>query len=171
MGKDNDINIVVIGHVDSGDPATTCDLINKLGVTDGKFETSKYHCTITDAPEQADCAVLIIDSTTIVSILSKDGHIQHTLRGFALGRKQLICCCSEMQAAFSKDQYDEIVREASSFLKSLGYDHNKITFVPISVSKGDSVIEGSTNLEWYKGPTLHEAIDQIDGPKMPVRGL
>jgi elongation factor 1-alpha len=76
-----------------------------------------------------------------------------------------------MQAAFSKDQYDEIVREASSFLKSLGYDHNKITFVPISVSKGDSVIEGSTNLEWYKGPTLHEAIDQIDGPKMPVRGL
>jgi translation elongation factor EF-1alpha len=96
MGKDKDINIVVIGHVYSGDPATTCDLINKLGVTDGKFETSKYHCTITDAPEQADCAVLIIDSTTIVSILSKDGHIQHTLRAFALGRKQLICCCNEV---------------------------------------------------------------------------
>ncbi|KAB2008216.1 hypothetical protein ES319_D10G084200v1 [Gossypium barbadense] len=29
------------------------------------------------------------------------------------------------------------------------------------------MIETSTNLDWYKGPTLHEALDQISEPKRP----
>ena len=77
----------------------------------------------------------------------------------------------QMQATISKDHYDGIVREASSYLENLGYNHNKISFVPISVSNANNIIEISTNLEWYKGPTLHEAIDQINGPERPVRGL
>ena len=97
MGEDKrHINIVFIGHVDSGKSDTTGYLIDKLGVANGKFETSKYYCNITDAAEQADCAVLVIDSTTRMSILSKDELIEHTLRAFAIGRQQLICCCNEV---------------------------------------------------------------------------
>jgi translation elongation factor EF-1alpha len=29
------------------------------------------------------------------------------------------------------------------------------------------MIERSTNLDWYKGPTLLEALDQINKPKRP----
>ncbi|KAK9154119.1 hypothetical protein Sjap_001599 [Stephania japonica] len=204
MGKEKvHINIVVIGHVDSGKSTTTGHLIYKLGGIDKrvierfekeaaemnkrsfkyawvldklkaerergitidialwKFETTKYYCTVIDAPghrdfiknmitgtSQADCAVLIIDSTTggFEAGISKDGQTrEHALLAFTLGVKQMICCCN----------------------KKVGYNPDKVPFVPISGFEGDNMIERSTNLDWYKGPTLLDALDQINEPKRP----
>ncbi|KAK6163273.1 hypothetical protein DH2020_000137 [Rehmannia glutinosa] len=229
MGKEKfHINIVVIGHVDSGKSTTTGHLIYKLGGIDKrvierfekeaaemnkrsfkyawvldklkaerergitidialwKFETTKYYCTVIDAPghrdfiknmitgtSQADCAVLIIDSTTggFEAGISKDGQTrEHALLAFTLGVKQMICCCNKMDATtpkYSKARYDEIVKEVSSYLKKVGYNPDKIPFVPISGFEGDNMIERSTNLDWYKGPTLLEALDLISEPKRP----
>ena len=77
-----------------------------------KFETTKYYCTVIDAPghrdfiknmitgtSQADCAVLIIDSTTggFEAGISKDGQTrEHALLAFTLGVKQMICCCNKV---------------------------------------------------------------------------
>ncbi|XP_061976423.1 elongation factor 1-alpha isoform X3 [Populus nigra] len=151
-----------------------------------KFETTRYYCTVIDAPghrdfiknmitgtSQADCAVLIIDSTTggFEAGISKDGQTrEHALLAFTLGVKQMICCCNKMDATtpkYSKARYDEIVKEVSSYLKKVGYNPDKIPFVPISGFEGDNMIERSTNLDWYKGPTLLEALDQIQEPKRP----
>ncbi|CAI9774629.1 unnamed protein product [Fraxinus pennsylvanica] len=229
MGKEKiHINIVVIGHVDSGKSTTTGHLIYKLGGIDKrvierfekeaaemnkrsfkyawvldklkaerergitidialwKFETTKYYCTVIDAPghrdfiknmitgtSQADCAVLIIDSTTggFEAGISKDGQTrEHALLAFTLGVKQMICCCNKMDATtpkYSKARYDEIIKEVSSYLKKVGYNPEKIPFVPISGFEGDNMIERSANLDWYKGPTLLEALDLLQEPKRP----
>jgi elongation factor 1-alpha len=48
---------------------------------------------------QADCAVLIIDSTTggFEAGISKDGQTrEHALLAFTLGVKQMICCCNKV---------------------------------------------------------------------------
>ncbi|TVU37096.1 hypothetical protein EJB05_10387 [Eragrostis curvula] len=122
---------------------------------------------------QADCAVLIIDSTTggFEAGISKDGQTrEHALLAFTLGVRQMICCCNKMDATtpkYSKARYDEIVKEVGSYLKKVGYNPEKIPFVPISGFEGDNMIERSTNLDWYKGPTLLEALDQINEPKRP----
>ncbi|KAI3783320.1 hypothetical protein L1987_42398 [Smallanthus sonchifolius] len=201
MGKEKiHVNIVVIGHVDSGKSTTTGHLIYKLGGIDKrviekfekeaaemnkrsfkyawvldklkaerergitidialwKFETSKYYCTVIDAPghrdfiknmitgtSQADCAVLIIDSTTggFEAGISKDGQTrEHALLAFTLGVKQMICCCNKMDATtpkYSKNRYDEIIKEVSSYLKKVGYNPDKIPFVPISGFEGDNM--------------------------------
>ncbi|RHN81525.1 putative protein-synthesizing GTPase [Medicago truncatula] len=55
----------------------------------------------------------------------------------------------------------------SSYLKKVGYNPENIPFVPISGFEGDNMIERSTNLNWYKGPTLLGALDQINEPKRP----
>ena len=68
---------------------------------------------------------------------------------------------------YSKSRYEEIVKEVSSYLKKVGYNPDKIAFVPISGFEGNNMIERSTNLDWYKGPTLLEALDQINEPKRP----
>ncbi|CAJ1969193.1 unnamed protein product [Sphenostylis stenocarpa] len=77
-----------------------------------KFETTKYYCIVIDAPghrdfiknmitgtSQADCVVLIIDSTTggFEAGISKDGQTrEHALLTFTLGVRQMICCCNKM---------------------------------------------------------------------------
>ncbi|GJW46205.1 elongation factor 1-alpha [Tanacetum coccineum] len=160
-----------------------------------KFETTKYYFTVIDAPghrdfiknmitgtSQADCAVLIIDSTTggFEAGISKDGQTrEHALLAFTLGVKQMICCCNKVRIIefvhkmdattpkYSKGRYEEIVKEVSSYLKKVGYNPDKIAFVPISGFEGDNMIERSTNLDWYKGPTLLEALDNINEPKRP----
>ncbi|KAH7521027.1 hypothetical protein ACOSP7_003801 [Xanthoceras sorbifolium] len=80
-----------------------------------KFETTKYYCTVIDAPghrdfiknmitgtsQAADCVVLIIDSTIggFEAGISKDGQTrEHALFAFTLGVKQImICCCNKMK--------------------------------------------------------------------------
>ena len=82
----------------------------------------------------------------------------------------MFCYLEQMDATtpkYSKGRYEEIVKEVSSYLKKVGYNPDKIPFVPISGFEGDNMIERSTNLDWYKGPTLLEALDQINEPKRP----
>ncbi|KAL2922152.1 Elongation factor 1-alpha [Bienertia sinuspersici] len=83
----------------------------------------------------------------------------------------MICCCDKMDATtskYSKVRYDEIVKEVSSYIKKVGYNPEKLLFVPISGFEGDNMIERSTNLDWYKGPTLLEALDLINEPNRTV---
>jgi len=229
MGKEKThLNIVVIGHVDSGKSTTTGHLIYKLGGIDKrviekfekeaaemnkrsfkyawvldklkaerergitidialwKFETPKYNCTVIDAPghrdfiknmitgtSQADCAVLIIDSTPggFEAGISKDGQTrEHALLAYTLGVKQMIVCLNKMDATepkYSQKRYDEIVKEVGNYIKKVGYNPAKVAFVPISGFQGDNMIERSDNLGWYKGPTLLEALDQVEPPKRP----
>ena len=56
-----------------------------------------WHCFL--FPIQADCAVLIIDSTTggFEAGTSEDGQTrEHALLAFTLGVKLMICCCNKV---------------------------------------------------------------------------
>jgi elongation factor 1-alpha len=230
MGKEKiHINLVVIGHVDSGKSTTTGHLIYKCGGIDKrtiekfekeakemgkssfkyawvldklkaerergitidialwKFETQKYYFTIIDAPghrdfiknmitgtSQADCALLVIASGQgeFEAGISKNGQTrEHALLAYTLGVKQMIVLINKMDdksVNWSQDRYNEIQTEVSNFLKKIGYDPVKIPFVPISGWLGDNMLERSTNLPWYKGPTLLEALDSVTEPKRPI---
>nr|BAK23239.1 eukaryotic translation elongation factor 1 alpha [Boodlea coacta] len=222
------LNLVVIGHVDSGKSTTTGHLIYKLGGIDKrviekfekeasemnkrsfkyawvldklkaerergitidialwKFETPKYFCTVIDAPghrdfiknmitgtTQADCAVLMIDSTPggFEAGISKEGQTrEHALLAFTLGVKQMICCTNKMDATeppYSEKRYEEIQKEVKNYIKKVGYKPDAVPFIPISGFNGDNMIERSTNMNWYKGPTLLEALDAVEPPKRP----
>ncbi|CAN0881324.1 Elongation factor 1-alpha, partial [Linum grandiflorum] len=137
MGKEKvHINIVVIGHVDSGKSTTTGHLIYKLGGIDKR----------------------------VIERFGKEA-VEMNKRSF-----KYAWVLDKMDATtpkYSKSRFDEIVKEVSSYLKKVGYNPDKIPFVPISGFEGDNMIERSTNLDWYKGPTLLEAFDQINEPKRP----
>jgi len=152
-----------------------------------KFESPKYYFTVIDAPghrdfiknmitgtSQADAAVLVIDSSQggFEAGISKDGQTrEHALLAFTLGVKQLIVACNKMDdntVMYGKDRYEEIKSEVSNYLKKVGYKPMKIPFVPISGWAGDNMIDASTNMPWYKGPYLLEALDNLTPPKRPV---
>jgi len=245
-GKDKfHINIVVIGHVDSGKSTSTGHMIYKCGGIDKrtiekfekeaqemgkgsfkyawvldklkaerergitidialwKFFTKNYEVTIIDAPghrdfiknmitgtSQADCAVLIVASSTgeFEAGISKNGQTrEHALLAYTLGVKQLIVGVNKIdntEPPYSKDRFDEINKEISAYVKKVGYNPKSVAVVPISGWHGDNMIEESKNMSWYKGwategkdedkkdwkasgKTMLEALDSIRPPKRP----
>jgi len=152
-----------------------------------KFETAKSVFTIIDAPghrdfiknmitgtSQADAAILMIDSTTggFEAGISKDGQTrEHALLAYTLGVKQMIVACNKMDdktVQYNKDRYEEVKKEVAAYLKKVGYNPDKVPFVPISGWVGDNMLEKSDNMGWYKGPTLIEALDSLESPKRPA---
>jgi len=69
---------------------------------------------------------------------------------------------------FSQQRYGEVQVEVTNFLKKVGYNPEKVAFVPISGYNGDNMIEKSANMTWWKGPTLIEALDSLQEPNRPV---
>jgi elongation factor 1-alpha len=69
---------------------------------------------------------------------------------------------------YDQARYTEIKSEVSSYLKKVGYKPMKIPFIPISGWEGDNMIEKSTNMPWYNGKYLLEALDSVNPPKRPT---
>jgi len=151
-----------------------------------KFESPKFYFTVIDAPghrdfiknmitgtSQADVAILVIDSSVggFEAGISKDGQTrEHALLAFTLGVKQMIVCMNKMDdvsVKYGESRYEEIKNEVGAYLKKVGYKPAKIPFVPISGWAGDNMIDRSTNMAWYKGPFLLEALDNCTPPKRP----
>jgi len=225
------INVVVIGHVDSGKSTTTGHLIYKCGALDKRtlervqaeannlgrqsfsfafildklkaerergitidcslssFESPKNHFTIIDAPghrdfiknmitgtSQADVAILMIAGTSgeFEAGISSEGQTkEHVLLAFTLGVRQLIVCINKMDANtvnWSETRYNEIKKEVGDYLKKVGYNPDKIPFIPISGWTGDNLTEKCTAPEgsWYKGLSLIETLDNLTPPKRPT---
>ena len=86
----------------------------------------------------------------------------------------MIIACNKMDLVqWSEERFNEIVKEASTFIKKIRYDPKTVPFIPISGFNGDNLIDVSINCPWYKGwkkvgktkitgKTLLEAIDSID---------
>jgi elongation factor 1-alpha len=149
-----------------------------------KFNTDRYYFTIIDAPghrdfiknmitgtSQADCALLVISSAAgeFEAGVSQEGQTrEHALLAYTLGVKQMICVINKMDVdsvKWSEDRYKEIMGNVREFLKGVGYNPDKILYVPISGWLGDNMLEPSDNMKWYKGPTLIAALDTINPPK------
>jgi len=152
-----------------------------------KFETSKYYFTIIDAPghrdfiknmitgtSQADCAVLVVAAGQgeFEAGIAKTGQTrEHALLAYTLGVKQMICVVNKMDdksVNYAESRFNEIKTEVSGFIKKIGYNPDKVPFVPISGWNGDNMIEKSPNMTWWKGPTLIEALDGLEPPKRPL---
>ncbi len=158
-----------------------------IALTFIKFETPKYEWTIIDAPghrdfiknmitgtSQADVALLVVSARPgeFEAGMSREGQTrEHIILAKTMGINQLVVAVYKMDATeppWSQKRYEQIVGILKKFLKSLGYDVNKIPFVPVSGWTGDNIKEKSPNMPWYKGPTLIEALDMMEVPPKPI---
>ncbi|MDW8083956.1 MAG: translation elongation factor EF-1 subunit alpha [Candidatus Caldarchaeum sp.] len=152
-----------------------------------KFETKKYYFTLIDAPghrdfvknmitgaSQADAAVLVVSAKkgeAEVGIAPGGQTREHAYLSFVLGIRQLVVLINKMDDTsvnWAKERFDEVKQMAGDLLKTIGYNIAKINFIPVSGWLGDNLTERSKNMAWYTGPTLLEALDQLEEPPKPI---
>uniref|UniRef100_A0A2K6BQ28 Tr-type G domain-containing protein n=1 Tax=Macaca nemestrina TaxID=9545 RepID=A0A2K6BQ28_MACNE len=189
MGKEKThINIVVIGHVDSGKSTATGHLIYKCGGIDKRtIEKSeqeaaemgkgsfKYAWVLDKLKAERECGITIDislwkfeTSKYYVTIIDDPGHRDFN-KNMITGTAQADCAVlivaagvGEFEASISKNGRPEIA------------------FVTVSGSNGDNMLEPSANMPWFKGwkvtrkdgnasgTMLLEALDCILPPTRPT---
>ncbi|MHA1595314.1 MAG: translation elongation factor EF-1 subunit alpha [Candidatus Baldrarchaeia archaeon] len=152
-----------------------------------RFETRKYYFTIIDAPghrdfiknmitgaSQADCALLVVSAKKgeFEAGIGPGGQTrEHAYLAKTLGVDQIVVAVNKMDdpsVNWSKERYEEIKKEVSALLKTIGYRLEKVPFVPVSAWTGDNIVTKSDKMPWYDGPTLVEALDTFEVPPKPI---
>jgi elongation factor 1-alpha len=157
----------------------TIDVMHK------RFDSAKYYFTIIDAPghrdfiknmitgaSQADAACLVCSGKpgeTEAGIGATGQAREHIFLLKVLGVQQIIVAINKMDAAnYDEARFKTVKDEVSKLLKNVGYNPDKIDFVPVSAWIGDNVAKKSDKMAWYSGPTLLEALDKLTLPAKPL---
>jgi elongation factor 1-alpha len=152
-----------------------------------KFETPKFFYTLIDAPghrdfiknmitgaSEADAAVLVVSAKTgeRETALGPGGQArEHAFLLKTLGVNQLVVCINKMDdqtVKYSEKMYNDAKQDVENLLKASGYNVTKIRFIPTSGWTGENLAKPSTNMPWYKGPILLQALDEFTEPPKPI---
>ncbi|MCG7851578.1 MAG: translation elongation factor EF-1 subunit alpha [Methanosarcinaceae archaeon] len=148
-----------------------------IDIAHKRFDTDKFYFTIVDCPghrdfvknmitgaSQADAAILVVAAPDGVMAQTKE----HVFLSRTLGINQLVIAVNKMDASkYSEDRYNEVKKEVSQLLGMVGFKASEIPFIPTSAFAGDNISKPSENTPWYKGPTILQALDELNVPEKP----
>jgi len=114
----------------------------------------------------AQVAVLVVSAPDGVQEQTR----RHTFLLHMLGIKQVIVAINKMDLVdYKEDVFHNVKEETTRLLSSLGY--SEVQFVSISAIEGDNVYKPSARMEWYRGPTLIQALDAIEPQRVSEKPL
>ncbi len=133
------------------------------------FSSKKRDYVIMDAPghiefirnmvtgaARAEAAVLVIDAKEGVMENSR----RHGYLAWMLGIRQLIVVVNKMDlVGYERKVFRNIRRKYGRFLREIGL--KPLAYIPVSGSAGDLIKSSSDNMEWHKGVSLLEALDNL----------
>ena len=134
------------------------------------FTTPRRKFIITDAPghvqytrnmvtgaSNADLAIVLVDARLGVIEQTR----RHTLVAALLGIKHFVLAVNKMDLVGNDEAiFDGIVAEYATVTRQLNVPD--AVAIPLSALHGDNVVQPSTKLPWYTGPSLLEHLEQID---------
>ncbi|MGH9181141.1 MAG: sulfate adenylyltransferase subunit 1, partial [Acidimicrobiales bacterium] len=110
---------------------------------------AQYTRNMVTGASTADLAVILADVQGGLTEQSR----RHACVASLLGIRQVVLAVNKMDLVdFSESAFDEIVDAFLGFAAGLELD--SVTPIPISALLGDNVVEPSTTMPWYGGPTL-----------------
>jgi bifunctional enzyme CysN/CysC/sulfate adenylyltransferase subunit 1 len=138
------------------------------------FSTTKRKFIIADTPghEQytrnmatgastADVAIVLIDARAFVragSLLPQSR--RHTYIASLLRIPHVVAAVNKMDlAGYSQDVFDAVRTQFTELASKLGL--SSVEVIPVSALAGDNVVEHSTAMPWYSGPTLLEYLETV----------
>ncbi|SNQ61436.1 sulfate adenylyltransferase subunit 1 [Candidatus Methanoperedens nitratireducens] len=161
LGKDIEFGYVMDHLEEERDQGITIDTAQTF------FNTEKRDYVIIDAPghvefvknmisgaSQAEAAVLIVDAEEGVKEQTK----RHAYILGMLGLSQVVAVINKMDLVdYGRERFESVKKDLLEFLSNINIKPSYV--IPISAKKGDFIANKTGNMDWYKGPTLLEALD------------
>jgi bifunctional enzyme CysN/CysC len=117
----------------------------------------QYTRNMATGASNADLAVILIDARKGVLTQTR----RHAFIASLLGIKHLVVAINKIDlVGYCQNTFDRIVVEFKRFATELGFE--TMISIPMSARFGDSVMERSTRLPWYDGPTLIEHLETVN---------
>ena len=142
------------------------------------FKTARRDYVIIDAPghkqflknmitgsTQAEAALLLVDAE---EGLREQTH-RHGYMLSLLGIRQIIVVINKMDLmGYRQERFHEV--QAAIVNRLQQFKLKPLAVIPISARQGDNVASRSANMNWYKGPCLLEALDQLQSTVAQTEG-
>ena len=133
------------------------------------FATPKRKFIIADTPghiqytrnmvtgaSTANLAIILVDARNGVIEQTK----RHAYIASLLQIPHVIVCVNKMDLVdYGEQAYDKVRSDFEDFAAKLAI--KDVRFVPISALMGDNVVDRSTNMNWYQGPTLMHNLENV----------
>ncbi|MFI5658978.1 sulfate adenylyltransferase subunit 1 [Streptomyces sp. NPDC051684] len=101
---------------------------------------------------------------TIVLVDARNGVVEQTRRHAAVARllrvPHVVLAVNKMDlVGYEEAVFTRIAAEFASYAEGLGIP--EVTAIPISALAGDNVVDASTRMDWYGGPTVLEHLETV----------
>lgn len=97
------------------------------------------------------------DKTTPDSKLNQDMRVAY----FAGARRLLYCVDAMDEVGYSQTVFNDMVTRLKPLAKSIGFDDNKVWFIPISIARDENILSPTTKMTWYKGPYVQQKMEEF----------
>ena len=116
----------------------------------------QYTRNMVTGASTADLAIILIDARHGVVEQTR----RHSILTSLLGVPHLVVCVNKMDLVdYSEERFKEIREDFEKFAARLNL--HDVTFLPISALKGDNVVDRSSDLGWFEGPTLLHHLENV----------
>ena len=117
----------------------------------------QYTSNMATGASTADLALVVLD----VASGLKEQTRRHLCIAALLGVRSIIVAVNKMDAVdWSQLAFDRVVDEIVTLAREL--DFTPVSIIPVSALLGDNVVESSSNLPWYDGPTVLDALESSE---------
>jgi bifunctional enzyme CysN/CysC len=116
----------------------------------------QYTRNMVTGASTADLAVVLVDARNGLTEQSR----RHAFLTTLLQVPHLVLAVNKMDLVnYDQAVFDKIAAEFTAFAAKL--DIGDLTFIPISALHGDNVVQRSSNMPWYDGPSLLHHLEHV----------
>ncbi len=116
----------------------------------------QYTRNMVTAASTADAAVVLVDARKGILAQTR----RHLYIAHLLGIRRIIVAVNKMDlVGYEYEVFKGWREELSRFAAPLHFP--TLLFIPLSALKGDMVVERGAAIDWYEGPTLLQALEEV----------
>jgi bifunctional enzyme CysN/CysC len=116
----------------------------------------QYTRNMVTGASTADLAIILIDARKGVLMQTR----RHSYLVSLLGIRRVVLAINKMDlVSYSQQTYRAIEQAYGEFAARIGL--TDIVAIPVSALRGDNIIEASTAMPWYHGPTLMSHLENV----------